>query len=723
MQLSASKITPLADASAGLSLTECFVWDQTLVGVARGGELWLWDMQDDALGVPQLAHPLWHSGPQTDIGKPLAAYGDVAIFFSRADNIQFSLTKDASGTITVTDAMAVDAGLGGLGASAIVSDALGQTHFYTLGGAEGALLTQSLDHGGGFLTAPQPVFDGAEGNGFTALLHATFAPHLLLATTSETLELFSVSTEGGLSALSSLGPAQGLWIADATSLAPASVGGRDFVIIGAAGSNSLSVAEIGAAGALTLRDQIIDDRLMRFESISTLQTINVGAHCFVVAAGADDGVTIFQLMPNGLLIERATIEDTTALTLANVASLAVWAGSEAVQIAATSQSEGGVSVLTLRTGLLGHIIAASAASINGSDGPDILVAEHTSAQIAGGAGDDILMDGLWSDTLTGGDGADVFVLRADQAADRITDFEPLVDSLDLSHWPMLRDVSQLDMRMTDTGLEIRYGDELLVVDSADGQPIDYRILQNSDLIGPTRLIGPLTAGEAGPERPSPVITTEEDAPNGTGTPDPRLALSRINTANADLVKTAAENTRSDSPALRGTSAADNISGDSLDNLIFAMAGDDVVYGGAGSDILFGHGGDDLLDGGADPDFLFGGDGNDALHGGAGNDRLSGGDGDDLIDAGQGDDWMQGGAGADHFIFSGGHDQIVDFSQTEDQITFGPQMWTGLTNAADVLRIYGTFSDNILTLQFDDANILTIIGIDDPDTIYLDINLF
>jgi Ca2+-binding RTX toxin-like protein len=66
--------------------------------------------------------------------------------------------------------------------------------------------------------------------------------------------------------------------------------------------------------------------------------------------------------------------------------------------------------------------------IHGGDGSDILY---------GGSGNDYLFGGPDNDTLTGGPGADRFVFSAPLSAavnvDRITDFSPAADRIDLAH--------------------------------------------------------------------------------------------------------------------------------------------------------------------------------------------------------------------------------------------------------------------------------------------------
>jgi Ca2+-binding RTX toxin-like protein len=71
----------------------------------------------------------------------------------------------------------------------------------------------------------------------------------------------------------------------------------------------------------------------------------------------------------------------------------------------------------------------------------------------------------------------------------------------------------------------------------------------------------------------------------------------------------------------GGEGADNITGNSIDNLLF---------GGSSADKLYGGGGKDMLVGGRDDDELYGGDGDDDLIGGGGADKIVGGSGFDRV---------------------------------------------------------------------------------------------
>jgi len=130
----------------------------------------------------------------------------------------------------------------------------------------------------------------------------------------------------------------------------------------------------------------------------------------------------------------------------------------------------------------------------------------------------------------------------------------------------------------------------------------------------------------------------------------------------------------------GTSSADLIVGNDLDNtidgsggndIIFGLGGSDFLQGGAGNDVIFGGDGDDylvtgdgvtntgnnVLDGGAGDDFVIAGSGNDVISGGGGNDIISAGDGSNIVSGGDGMDFIDAGSGNDIISGDAGDDTI------------------------------------------------------------------
>lgn len=221
--------------------------------------------------------------------------------------------------------------------------------------------------------------------------------------------------------------------------------------------------------------------------------------------------------------------------------------------------------------LTGH---AGANVLTGNAGDNRLAGMGANDVLSGGAGRDRLIDGTGSDALTGGSGNDTFVLQADGAYDRITDFTLGQDQIDLSGWAGLAAISQLSMLATSTGLSIRFGAETLMVHSAAGTPINPAQLGVGDLINLT-----LLGGGAGA---IPVPTS------GT----------IVGTALSDI--------------LQGTSAAEYISG---------YAGSDKLIGGEGNDAISGGVGNDTISADSGNDRVMGGGGADRLNGGAGVDRF------------------------------------------------------------------------------------------------------
>ena len=91
----------------------------------------------------------------------------------------------------------------------------------------------------------------------------------------------------------------------------------------------------------------------------------------------------------------------------------------------------------------------------------------------------------------------------------------------------------------------------------------------------------------------------------------------------------------------GTSAADLIEGDKIDQTIDGGDGNDVINAGKGHDSVDGGAGNDHIAGGVDDDTIQGGVGDDMLWGGSENDSLIGGDGNDYIEGGTGGDVIYG----------------------------------------------------------------------------------
>ncbi|WP_341367438.1 calcium-binding protein [Yoonia sp. BS5-3] len=522
---------------------------------------------------------------------------------------------------------------------------------------------------------------------------------------------WAVGSDGSLSAAESLGNDDGLWITAPTAMETATVGDSSFVVLASAGSSSLSVMEIGDDGSLIIREHLIDTLGTRFSGVTAIEVIEHNGRTYVIAGGADDGLSIFVLMEGGHLVAQAHIEDTVDMGLDNISAIAATGRDDGLDIYVASSSETGVTQLHYSTGTAGITATATLAGgvLVGGAGNDTLQGHDGDDDISGGAGADIIRDGLGSDIMTGGAGADVFILSADDEIDTITDFTVGEDQIVLSLWPMLRDISQLTISLREDGMEIRYGNETLIVLSADGGPIDYRNLDNADLIGGLRLPQEIEPGYPGPATPPIDPNPGDPLPaDDSGDTSMLTGTAVLASGNLDVLRDALTGTSpvaDTAGAISGGAAADQIDGSDEDDVVMSGSGDDMVHGGSGDDTLLGRGG------------------NDTLMGEAGADIILGGAGDDVLDGGTGNDLLMGGAGADTFIFNGGEDVIEDFEQGLDTITLDGSLWTGLTSAADVLMVYGSVDGTTVTIDLEDGNVLEIYGVDDFSTLADDMALF
>jgi Ca2+-binding RTX toxin-like protein len=536
----------------------------------------------------------------------------------------------------------------------------------------------------------------------------------------------AVDDDGTLSGTKSIDAEDNLWIDAPTALAVAEMNGITYAVIASANTDSLSVVEIDPTGGMVVRDHLMDNRDTRFGGVTSLEIIESDGKTYVIAGGADDGISVLILLEGGLLQHRASIEDTEDHSLDNVSALTAMQRGNGLDVYVASSSEAGVTQLRFDTGPVGITATATATggTLNGTSGFDIIQGHNGNDVLNAGAGSDILRDGAGTDSLTGGAGVDVFILSVDGESDTITDFTVGEDRLDLSLWPMLRDISQLTFSLRTDGMEIRYGTEHLIVQSSGGDVIDYRELGSSDVIGGSRLSSILVPGYPGPATPQDTSTdtpaADQGGPNSILGPLQRIAIDNLG------VMRDAFGTQAPVAAgivVNGMNAAETITGSAAVDLVLAGSGDDTVYGRAGDDVVFGRNGNDHLAGEAGADTLKGGVGADMLLGGDGQDLLNGGTGDDTLNGGHGDDTLIGGAGADTFVFNSGTDTILDFRADADQIVLDARLWTGLTSAADVLLVYGQIEDSTAVISFSDHDVLRIEGITDLATLTDNIALF
>ncbi|WP_411838265.1 M10 family metallopeptidase C-terminal domain-containing protein [Paracoccus sp. ME4] len=459
-----------------------------------------------------------------------------------------------------------------------------------------------------------------------------------------------------------------------SDIAAVQVGGQSFVILASAGSSSLTVFRLSATGRLTTVDHVIDEGGTRFQSATALETVVMNGRAFVFAGGADDGITVFTLLPDGRLLHLATIEDTDAMTLADVSDIEARVVGGRIVLFVSSSTETGITQLVFEPGPIGATGVSGLAVARGGAGADLLVAGAATTRIEGGAGNDILVAGARPVTLVGGAGADVFVPSRVAGRISILDYDPAEDRLDLSLLGGIRSIWQLRFIPTASGMLIVYDQTVLDITTRDGRGLTIGHFTNAMFPIAHYLpveIDPVVVP------PAPPPSTEPAWLFGTAGGD-RL----MGTARPEMIMAGAGH-----DTVSGGGGHDTLQGEGGNDVLRGGDGNDRLFGGPGRDTLFGDAGNDLLDGGADDDLLYGGDGqdtllgglgNDLLYGGTGNDRLDGGLGNDTLSGEDGDDWLEdlfgnnrllGGMGNDTLIAGAGND-ILDGGEGHDHLQGG-----------------------------------------------------
>ena len=462
---------------------------------------------------------------------------------------------------------------------------------------------------------------------------------------------------GALTRVDDLGAAQGLGIHTPTTFEILTAFGQTWVIVGSASSSTLSVLEISDDGQLTAVDHLLDTLSTRFGGVQPLATAQVDDHVFVVAGGADDGLSLFTLLPDGRLIHLETIAHQVGTGLMKVGEINITVMGDTLQIFVTSGTDAGISRSSIDVSTLGDdlLIAGQNDTVFGGDGDDILV-------VASGA------------QFNGGAGADRFVMEETESATRILDFTRGEDIIDMSSYFMLRSADQITVNGSSLGARVQARDTLIEVRSSD-----VMSLSAEDLFGRTfdwadriPILEATYAPHPPAQEPDPVTTP--DPPTGGGSTAPGVVLTGGGGADI-LLGGSADDTISGGQGrdeLSGQGGNDWIGGDSGHDTLQGGTGNDTMSGNEGNDILRGGTGDDIVmgndgDDGADTvsgswgdDQIYGGGGNDAMWGGWGNDMMGGSEGNDLLYGEAGNDTVWGGAQNDRLYGNDGVDTVGGF---------------------------------------------------------------
>ncbi len=269
-----------------------------------------------------------------------------------------------------------------------------------------------------------------------------------------------------------------------SELASVDIGARSFIIMGSAGTNSLLVFRVSSTGGLNFIDKLVDTGDTYFAGVQALEVFTYGGRAFLLAGGADDGITLMEITYKGELRVITSVADTLGITLQNVTDIEVVMVNGVLNVFVSSATDHGftqfvVSVLNganlLRGGPVNDILTGGAQD-------DTIFGHGEDDQLYGMAGNDRLIDGRGTDQLWGGDGADIFEFVKDKRTDSIMDFEIGVDRIDLSDYPLLYYYGDITITATSNGATLQIGDDTLIITSMDNTPLTGAMFDQDDFI-------------------------------------------------------------------------------------------------------------------------------------------------------------------------------------------------------------------------------------------------
>ena len=434
-----------------------------------------------------------------------------------------------------------------------------------------------------------------------------------------------VGPAGGLASGEFVGSARGTGFNGPRDIVAVEVEGKHYLVVSSAYSSSLTTVRILPGGGMVPVDHIIDERTTRFQSATVMESVTIDGRSFVVVGGADDGLSLFTVTPDGRLIHLDSIADDQRAALADVSALALRVIDGRIVALAASATESGLSQFVLDPGKIGQTRHVAEGAHVGSDENDLIQGGLNTTRISGGAGDDILIAGSRAIALVGGAGADVFVPLPVGGRVAILDYTPGEDRLDLSMLGMVRSTYQLRIVSNSQGAKIHFMGGFIDVISRNRTPLSAADFDNSMF---------------------PVAHYQP--------PDVRSTI--LGTAGFDVLRAAAGGS-----TIYGYGGNDTLFGSGLEDHLLGGAGHDRLISHDGDDTIWGMGGNDFIRAGAMNDVVLAGEDHDVVLGEAGDDRIAGQTGNDIVYGGTGDDRVNGGSGHDYLAGEAGNDRLYGLS--------------------------------------------------------------
>ncbi|MFC6582518.1 hypothetical protein [Sulfitobacter aestuariivivens] len=302
----------------------------------------------------------------------------------------------------------------------------------------------------------------------------------------DTVSMYRQLANGQMQHIADAQAEHGLW-ADtpgALTVASAADGGL-YVVVAGSGSGSLSVLAVATNGSTMIPvDHVVDSLDTRFANATEVTSVSISGQDYVLAAGSDAGLSLFVMLPGGRLQHVETFEGTIDAPLNGITALEAMAVPGGIRVWASTEAAPFLSEFSVSLQNIGinRVDGGGNGTLNGTNGDDILDGGAGHDNISGGGGSDILLDGAGLDTLRGGNGADTFILSRDGQRDVIQDFQHTLDQIDLSGFGPIGGIGSLSIVSRTWGAEIRFGNEVIEVRSANGASLSAQNFNAENLV-------------------------------------------------------------------------------------------------------------------------------------------------------------------------------------------------------------------------------------------------
>jgi len=297
------------------------------------------------------------------------------------------------------------------------------------------------------------------------------------------LQSFEIAIDGSYTMRDIVLPSEG-GFSGVTDLVAVDGIDRSFVVMAAAGSSSLNVFRVSVGGKLQHVDALTDTLDTRFGGAQALETFDLGGRDYVLAGGADDGVSLFEISYKGHLNLIDTIADTANTALQNVTDITARVSGGTVTVFVASGTDHGFTRFVIDIPNGNNLIrgGAGADALIGTAQDDTVYGHGMADTLKGLGGDDRLVDGRGPDVLWGGTGADVFQFVAEARTDKVMDFEIGIDRLDFSDYPMLYTYTDIGITSTPDGATLTMAGDTLLLHTMDGASLNAADFAQGDFI-------------------------------------------------------------------------------------------------------------------------------------------------------------------------------------------------------------------------------------------------